>query len=234
MADWRPCCAANCPTTIWPALEQRLTDADSARARAPLVIRPGPCRSTRRGDYARAADCLRQANAITLELSQRPPQVLLRPDHEQFVDMPVRQFRCATFSERLAGAGLDSRRPVFVFGLPRSGTTLDRAGARQPLPRPRRGELRLARQIVRSAPRRGGPAESPRDCVPHLDAAATLGSHGNISTAWPALDGGQRRADRGQDARQLHVSRLAWPPCFPRPFSFTAAATCATSPSRAG
>jgi hypothetical protein len=75
-----------------------------------------------RGDFARAADCLRQANALTLELD-RGRREYSPAEHERFVDGLVRGFDGGFFA-RLSGAGSDSRRPVFVVGLPRSGTTL--------------------------------------------------------------------------------------------------------------
>ena len=43
--------------------------------------------------------------------------------HEQFVNGILRLVDQPFFA-RLAGAGLDTQQPVFVFGLPRSGTTL--------------------------------------------------------------------------------------------------------------
>ena len=41
-----------------------------------------------RGDYARAADCLRQANAMTLELRQGQREYV-PAEHEKFVDTIV-------------------------------------------------------------------------------------------------------------------------------------------------
>ncbi len=61
---------------------------------------------------------------------------------------------------------------MFIFGLPRSGTTL----IEQVLASHSRvhgaGELRLARQTFEAIPGTLGRSEPPLDCVPHLDAAA--------------------------------------------------------------
>ena len=97
-----------------------------------------------------------------------------------------------TFSRALAGTGSESRRPVFVFGLPRSGTTL----IEQVLASHSRihgaGELRLVRQSFEAIPARLGP----------LRAAAGLRAASRCRrpcSAWPssisaslhAIDGGQ-------------------------------------------
>jgi tetratricopeptide (TPR) repeat protein len=75
-----------------------------------------------RGDYAGAAGCLREANATQALLARQPYDPAA---HEFFVSGALQVFDSAFFA-RLAGAGIDTQLPVFVFGLPRSGTTLIR------------------------------------------------------------------------------------------------------------
>src|SRR3974377_1256320 len=75
-----------------------------------------------RGEYARAAELARQANSLRLELA-RDRRDYVPADHVLFVDNVLRQFTTDFFGQT-AGMGRDTRRPIFVFGLPRSGTTL--------------------------------------------------------------------------------------------------------------
>jgi hypothetical protein len=123
-----------------------------------------------RGSYVRAAQYASEANALHLELA-KDRRNYVPADHSQFVDGLVRQFDTAFF-ERTAGMGHDTRRPVFVLGLPRSGTTLiEQVLASHPQVHGA-GELRLARQSLEAIPKLLGRAETPLNCVPHLDAPA--------------------------------------------------------------
>ncbi|HTU92596.1 MAG TPA: tetratricopeptide repeat protein, partial [Gemmataceae bacterium] len=123
------------------------------------------------GDYARAADCLREANALTLEHAKKRRRDYDPAQHEQFVDNML-QATDAAFFARTAGGGSDTRRPVFVFGLPRSGTTL----IEQVLASHSRihgaGELLLVRRSFEAIPTMLERSEWPIHCLPHLDAAA--------------------------------------------------------------
>ncbi len=76
-----------------------------------------------RGDYTRAAECLRESNAAALADSVKKPNAYQPAEHERFVNNLIGAFS-AELIERLAGQGSSSRRPVFILGLPRSGTTL--------------------------------------------------------------------------------------------------------------
>ena len=106
------------------------------------------------GRYAEAADYLAEANALALKLRRKDGRLYDRSEHSRLVDRLIAGFTPELF-HRLAGAGDDTRQPVFVFGMPRSGTTL----VEQVLASHSRvygaGELRLARQSVRVRPRRG-------------------------------------------------------------------------------
>jgi tetratricopeptide (TPR) repeat protein len=76
-----------------------------------------------RGKYEQAAKSLARANAIALiELDKRGQGYDLAA-HTRFVDQLIEVFTPALF-ERARGLGSDSERPIFVVGLPRSGTTL--------------------------------------------------------------------------------------------------------------
>jgi hypothetical protein len=121
------------------------------------------------GDYGRAADCLDRANAASRARSSGRPGYD-PAQHERFVDGLLRAFDRGLFA-RLAGAGLETARPVFVFGLPRSGTTL----IEQILASHSRvhgaGELHLARRSFEAIPGVVGRLDPPIDCVSALDPA---------------------------------------------------------------
>ena len=141
---------AQLPDADLAALEERLADPEtnpSARARLLFAL----CLVLdARGEYPRAAECARQANALNMELARGPRGYT--PDlHVQYVESVIRGFTPELF-EQLAGAGSEDLRPVFVFGLPRSGTTL----VEQVLASHSRifgaGELKLTRQSFDAIP----------------------------------------------------------------------------------
>ena len=132
------------------ALERRAADqSGSIDVRTRLAFALGHVLDAR-GEYARAAACIRQANALTLE-SRRGQNEFTPADHERFVDDVINRFDRA-FLTRTHQLGSQSQRPVFILGLPRSGTTL----IEQVLSSHSRvygaGELRLGRQSFEAIP----------------------------------------------------------------------------------
>jgi tetratricopeptide (TPR) repeat protein len=76
-----------------------------------------------RGTYTEAADLLRQANALALTVARKRGQGYDPAAHAHFVDRMMANCTSAFFA-RVRGFGLQSERPIFIVGLPRSGTTL--------------------------------------------------------------------------------------------------------------
>ena len=76
-----------------------------------------------RGLFAPAAQHSRCANALRLTAWQGGNQSYDPSEHQLFVDRLIAAFTPEFFS-RVDGYGLDADRPLFVFGLPRSGTSL--------------------------------------------------------------------------------------------------------------
>jgi tetratricopeptide (TPR) repeat protein len=76
-----------------------------------------------RGEYAEAAEHLARGNSLQLADWRRRGQEYDPQAHESFV---TRMTMVCTpdFFQRVCGFGLESELPVFVVGLPRSGTTL--------------------------------------------------------------------------------------------------------------
>jgi tetratricopeptide (TPR) repeat protein len=120
-----------------------------------------------RGNYSEAAKCAAQANALALAgLEQR----CLAYDpglHERFVSELIEAFSPDFFS-RLAGAGLATKRPVFIVGLPRSGTTLIEQILASHSQFYGAGELAVVRRNFQSIPEHVGWEGTPVSCVPGL------------------------------------------------------------------
>jgi tetratricopeptide (TPR) repeat protein len=112
----------------WPdadraALEQRLGESDLKECDRSMILFGLAEVYDAQGEYARAAAVLRQANALSLSLCRQKGQVYNLDENARFIDNLVETFTPAFF-ERVRRFGVETERPVFVFGLPRSGTTL--------------------------------------------------------------------------------------------------------------
>jgi tetratricopeptide (TPR) repeat protein len=104
-----------------------------------------------RKEYAEAAEHLREANALALEAWRKRGEGYDPERHHQFVSEMLETCTPAFF-ERLRGLGSDSERPVFIVGLPRSGTTLIEQILASHSQVYGAGELRFAREDFESLP----------------------------------------------------------------------------------
>jgi tetratricopeptide (TPR) repeat protein len=75
------------------------------------------------GSYAEAAEHLQRGNALCLALWDKQGRSYEPKAHTRMVDDLIRAF-APPFFDRVRGFGLDAEVPVFIVGLPRSGTTL--------------------------------------------------------------------------------------------------------------
>lgn len=195
------------------ALEERLNDPGLDKRTRPRLLFALAHVLDARGRYDRASECLREANALTLAMA-RGWRVRIAAASEQFTDELIKAFGDELF-DRVADFGLDTRRPVFVFGLPRSGTTL----VEQILTSHSRvhgaGELRLGPRSFESLPRIMGRPGPPIHCVPQLD-ETIVRRLAEQHLGWLSmLDGGS--ADRIVDkmsGNYIHLGLLAI--LFPR------------------
>ena len=104
-------------------LERRIADPSlTETARIPMLFALSNVLDARRR-YAEAAQCMRRANAAALAENQMRSRPYKPADHERLITDMIAAFQPEFFT-RFAGAGLETRRPVFIFGLPRSGTSL--------------------------------------------------------------------------------------------------------------
>jgi tetratricopeptide (TPR) repeat protein len=111
------------PEVDLAAAQKVLADTDLTEGqRVALHIGLAQVRDARK-DYDAAGEHLAQANALSQSQWRQRGQWYDPAKHTWFVDQLLAAFTPAFF-ERVRGFGLESTRPVFVFGLPRSGTTL--------------------------------------------------------------------------------------------------------------
>jgi tetratricopeptide (TPR) repeat protein len=120
------------------------------------------------GAYDQAAEHLRQANALRQVEWQKRGQGYDAAEHARFVDDSIGMYTPAFF-ERVRGFGLETERPVFIVGLPRSGTTLIEQILASHSQVFGAGELRYVRDTFEALPREMGRAGIPLECVRALD-----------------------------------------------------------------
>jgi tetratricopeptide (TPR) repeat protein len=104
-----------------------------------------------RKEYAEAGEHLRQANALALNAWRKRGEEYNPVKHTEFVSEMLATCTPAFF-ERVRGLGLESERPVFIVGLPRSGTTLVEQVLASHSQVYGAGELRFAREDFESLP----------------------------------------------------------------------------------
>jgi tetratricopeptide (TPR) repeat protein len=122
-----------------------------------------------KGEFDRAAELSRKANGLLFADLKRRCRVYDPDEHQQFVGRIIATFTPDFFS-RVRGFGVDTERPVYIVGLPRSGTSLTEQVLAS---HPRvfgAGELPLAHDLFESLPAlTGRPGRSPVDCAGQLD-----------------------------------------------------------------
>ena len=105
------------------AFEQRLAQPDLTGEERSRLLFSLAHMLDGQGNYAEAATQLREANALMLTSRRQKGQTFDIEAHGPFIDMLIETFTPAFFEQKRA-AGLDTELPIFIFGLPRSGTTL--------------------------------------------------------------------------------------------------------------
>ena len=121
-----------------------------------------------KGQFERAAELSLQANALHLADLKKRGQAYDAELHHAYVDQLITTFTPEYF-ERVRGFGLETQRPVFIVGLPRSGTSL----TEQILASHSRvfgaGELKLAQETLDALPGLLGRSETALASLPYLD-----------------------------------------------------------------
>ncbi len=120
----------------------------------------------------------------------------------------ARAFDADWFARRV-GSGLSTRRPVFVFGLPRSGTTLIEQVLASHSHIYGAGELRLARETFEAIPAALGRPAPPMECVPALEPAAIRHLAEQHEDRLRALGGAAERVVDKMPDNYLYVGLLS-------------------------
>src|SRR5262249_27698894 len=125
-----------------------------------------------KGAYGEAADHLQQANDLRLSEWRKKGEAYDPEEHTRFVDDVLAAFTPALL-QRAREFGVESERPIFILGLPRSGTTLIEQILASHSQVFGAGELRLGRDTFQALPRALNRGETPAACLAWLDRATT-------------------------------------------------------------
>ncbi len=161
-----------------------------------------------RGDWPAAAEHMIEANALRKEADARRHRSYEPEQYERFVDRVVETFTPTLF-EQLNGLGSESERPVFVVGMPRSGTTLtEQIMASHPAAFGA-GERPFAHHSLTLLPRLMARAQDdPLSCLSAVDRPAMEAAANWHLGQLVALDGGQAR--RIVDKMPDNYNMLGW------------------------
>ena len=111
------------PAADLAVLEKRLTEANLNKVdRSKLLFGLAQVYDAKR-EYDKAAARLREGNSLEAALRRQGGRDYNIAENLRFVDKLIATFSPAFF-ERTRGFGLETERPVFIVGLPRSATTL--------------------------------------------------------------------------------------------------------------
>jgi tetratricopeptide (TPR) repeat protein len=148
-------------------IEERLASSDENDPARPNMLfgLASVCDAQKR--FSRAAQCAREANRLTKAQLARRKIAYDPSEHERLVSDLMEAVDGAYFA-RLAGAGLETRRPIFVVGLPRSGTSLIEQILASHSQCHGAGELPLARQDFRALPELLNREDPPLLSIGHL------------------------------------------------------------------
>ena len=165
------------------AIEAQLGRSDCGRATDRSLPPRSPARRSllfglaqvldAQGAYAAAADCLEQANSLALEQRRKQGKHYNPDKHAALVDRIIAGFTPQLFDRPGPGPATTPGKPVFVFGLPRSGTTLvEQVLASHSRIHGAPGELGLAHAEFVSIPELLGRPDEMLPCLEVLDAGA--------------------------------------------------------------
>ncbi len=122
-----------------------------------------------RGDTTRAAAHVQEANRQRTRSEMHRDDVYDPAEYRRYIDGLIAQFTPAYF-RRTKGYGSDSRRPIFIVGMPRSGTTLvEQVLASHPAVFGA-GERRFVNLSFSALPSATGLKKAPAQCLPIVSA----------------------------------------------------------------
>jgi hypothetical protein len=167
----------------------------------------------RAGAYDEAFQHFQEGNRRRREQFLQEGQGFDRAAHSELVDRLLRVFT-ADYFERVRGFGSDSEVPVFVTGMPRSGTSLVEQILSHHPEAAGLGELRDIPKMVTDLPARLQTAEKYPECLAYLDQAAVQGLGQAYLNRIQQLAGSARRVSDKMLENFLHLGLIAT--LFPR------------------
>jgi tetratricopeptide (TPR) repeat protein len=151
------------------------------------------------GKHAEAAEHLRQANALRAAHLEARNQAYDPAAYRSFVDGMIAATTPNWFA-RCGGFGLETELPVFIFGLPRSGTTLVEQIAASHSQVFGAGELPDGEETFEYLPKAMSREAPPLECLPDLDrAAARLLAQRHVDRLQVRAGGTSRIVDKMPD-----------------------------------
>jgi hypothetical protein len=167
----------------------------------------------RAGAYDEAFGHFRQGNALRRGLFQQQGTAFDPAAHRACVDAIIRTFDAAYF-QRVAGFGLDSEVPVFIVGMPRSGTSLlEQILASHPQVAGG-GELRHVPRLVDALPAQLRAPEGYPGCMARVDGPAIRSLAERHLERLTRLGGAALRVTDKLPVNFLHLGLIAT--LFPR------------------
>jgi tetratricopeptide (TPR) repeat protein len=159
---------AQLPAEDLAAMQRLLAQPGTGQARE-SVLRFGLAQYLdAQGQHEEAARHLQQANALTQALRQQRGTAYDRSGHVEFADGLVK-ICTPDFFARIHGFGLDTERPIFIVGLPRSGTTLTEQILASHSQVFGAGELCYTFETFQSLPQRIGSKDPPLSCLGQME-----------------------------------------------------------------
>lgn len=162
----------------------------------------------RAGDYDDAFAHFDAGNRLRREQFQQADSAFDPAAHARFIDQLIEVFTPAYF-EHVRRVGLETEVPVFIVGMPRSGTSLveqilthhpEVAGA---------GELRDIPRLVNALADRRGTEEQYPECMPGIDAATSQQLAAPYLERLRQLGGSARRVTDKNPENFLHLGLIA-------------------------
>jgi len=201
------------PDSDRTAIERLLADDTLSEAsRSALLFGLAHVCDARR-EYRAAAGHLRQANALALTAAENRGDRYDPVAHARFVDDVIAAFT-SDFFRRACSFGVDSELPVFIVGLPRSGTTLVEQILASHSQVHGAGELQLLHEAFDSLPGVLGCQAKPLACLPQFDGAAVAQVAAHYLEKLKALGGNAVRVVDKLPDNYLYLGLIAV--LFPR------------------
>lgn len=151
------------------------------------------------GDFPRAFENYRLGNELAVPDAWFDPKIWA-----EYVDRLIATFTVDFFARR-EGFGSDSQRPIFIVGMPRSGTTLtEQIIASHPAVAPG-GELQTVADLVGGLPERLGSSRRFPECAGDVDRATAGELASEYLAALEKIDG---RARRVTDKMPMNFANL--------------------------